>query len=36
MEWIYILLGFFGGIVFTIIFAVASIMGIVKKFGDKL
>ena len=36
MEWIYIMLGFFGGMVFTIILAVTVIMGLVKKFGDKL
>ena len=31
MEWVYILLGFFGGIVFTII----SAMVLTSKFGDK-
>jgi hypothetical protein len=31
MEWVYILLGFFGGIVFTIISAFA----IANKFGGK-
>ena len=35
MEWIYILLGFFGGIVFTIILAVSIISTLASKFGGK-
>lgn len=33
-EWIYILLGFFAGITFTILFAISSLKSMIVKIGN--
>lgn len=34
-EWIYILLGFFGGVIFTTMLLISVFVSIIKKFGGQ-